>query len=305
MAPAVLSTANSGEKTDLCLICCQSIEQNEKAQQIGEKGLERFQALVKQWSTINIPLQDARHRYTEAYSKITSSTENENVLRVHTTCRVQFRTNIERCTNKFGLKITDEEGAIETDYEFPERRATRSVTKPLYSKKVCFVCNTERVIDKNPYNEGGLARCYTKIVADRLATRKELFMKDKDCRPFSVALRLEILLSGQAHDIFAIDIYYHQSCYIKFVLSPSTPKEIKTEENQKENDVFAVFLYRVKTRIIRDKQAFLLNELLIDIQILSEEEGLNGPAITNTRTLKWYIIEHTGEQISFFHLDNI
>ena len=299
MAKPFLAT-NISETHDLCLICHRSIRDNEKAQKIGEKGLDRFQALAQQWSTVNIPLQDEWHRYTDVYSRITSQSERENTLRVHTTCRVQFSTNIQRCISKYGFKIMGEKGLKEPEYESPNKGATWPVTNPLSSKRLCFVCNTERVSDKNQYNEGGLARCSTKDTADRLMARKEVFMKDKENRLFAAARRLEILLSGQAHDIFAMDLYYHQSCYIKFVHSPYTTKEGEAEENRKEKDALAAFLYRVKTKILRDKQAYLLNELLKDIEILSEEEGLNNPAITNTRTLKRYIIEHVREDVAFF-----
>jgi len=30
------------------------------------------------------------------------------------------------------------------------------------------------------------------------------------------AKRLELLLSGQSFDVFAVDVYYHRSCYLSF-----------------------------------------------------------------------------------------
>eukprot|EP00794_Sanderia_malayensis_P012974 gene12974-14308_t len=83
--------------------------------------------------------------------------------------------------------------------------------------------------------------------------------------------RLDLLLSGQAHDIFAVDIFYHQSCYIK-----------------------------VKTSVIWDKKAFLLNKLLTDIQFLSEEQHLERPAITETKSLRRLLEKELGDQIGFF-----
>ncbi len=303
MAEPFLSTT-IGNKQDLCLICCQIIKKNEKSQTIGEQGLERFKVLADQWSKVDIPLQDERHRYTDVHDKLISSRSNNTILKVHTKCHLQFRTNIERCVTKYGLKAepqpSEEDKTFESEYESLKKRATRSTTDLLSSKEICFVCNVKRVVDDNSYHEGGLARCSTKNAADRLIERKETFLKDKACRFFVAARRLNILLSGQTHDIFAADIYYHQSCYIKFAFSPFTKQEKEVDENKKVNDVLNIFLYRLKKKIIRDKHAYFLSELLKDIEILSDDEGLESPAFSNTRSLKRYITDNLGEEISFF-----
>ena len=60
------------------------------------------------------------------------------------------------------------------------------------------------------------------------------------------------------------------------------------------------FYYKVKTKIIRDKAAFLLNELLEDVKVLSDEEGLPCPPISHTSTLKRRLIKEFNEALSFF-----
>eukprot|EP00794_Sanderia_malayensis_P017244 gene17244-18963_t len=113
--------------------------------------------------------------------------------------------------------------------------------------------------------------------------------------------RLDLLLSGQAHDIFAVDIFYHQSCYIKFAIKPVSQREREEDEKKgKEEDVINAFLYRVKTSVIRDKKAFLLNKLLTDIQFLSEEQHLERPAIAETKSLRRLLEKELGDQIGFF-----
>ncbi len=108
-------------------------------------------------------------------------------------------------------------------------------------------------------------------------------------------------MSGQAHDIFAVDIFYHQSCYIKFAIKPVSQTDREEEEKKgKEEDVINAFLYRVKTSVIRDKKAFLLNELLTDIQFLSEEQYLEKPAIAETKTLRRLLERELADQIGFF-----
>ena len=60
------------------------------------------------------------------------------------------------------------------------------------------------------------------------------------------------------------------------------------------------FLHKLRIKVIRDKCAYLLNEFLEDIKILSEENGLQEPVIKNTTTLKRKILEKYGDDISFF-----
>ncbi len=107
-------------------------------------------------------------------------------------------------------------------------------------------------------------------------------------------------MSGQAHHIFAVDIFYHQSCYIKFAIKPVPQRDIEEEEQKgKEDDVINAYLYKVKTSVIRDKKAFLLNELLTDIQFLSEEQHLERPAIVETKTLRRLLEKELGDDIGF------
>ena len=39
---------------------------------------------------------------------------------------------------------------------------------------------------------------------------------DSDSNWYAGAKHLELLLSGSLHDIFVVDVYYHQSCYLRF-----------------------------------------------------------------------------------------
>ena len=66
----------------------------------------------------------------------------------------------------------------------------------------------------------------------------------------------------------------------------------------KKDDVTEAFLYKLKSKIIRDKEA--LNELLKDIETLSEEKGLEYPVICHSFPLKRSLIQEFGDKISFF-----
>ena len=59
----------------------------------------------------------------------------------------------------------------------------------------------------------------------------------------------------------------------------------------------------LKKRIVHEKDAFLLNDLLKDIKRLSELDGLMEPIISNTRTLKRRIIDKFSDDISIYPKD--
>ena len=75
----------------------------------------------------------------------------------------------------------------------------------------------KQTLDNNPYESGGFGRCERNKSANRLLERREEYIQNKEHRFFAAANRLQLALSGQSHDIFAIYVYYHQSCYLKFV----------------------------------------------------------------------------------------
>ena len=77
-------------------------------------------------------------------------------------------------------------------------------------EKICFVCIDVRESDDNSYNSGGLARCALNMF-------KDVFFQDENHKFHTAAQCVNILLSGQSHDVHAADIYYHQSCYLRFV----------------------------------------------------------------------------------------
>ena len=181
------------------------------------------------WSTLNVPVHERQHRFTEVHSRME---EEEAILSkyAHASCNAEFRNNYERIRKKYGT--LEEPGDVEMEDEgdvprSPVKKRTRSNTGYLQTKVRCFVCDSERRVDGNSYNEGGLGRCSIESTAERLLERMKMYLCDRSHRLYTAANRLELLLSGQSHDIYAVDIYYHQSCYIKFVHSPISDKSAK------------------------------------------------------------------------------
>ena len=125
-------------------------------------------------------------------------------------------------------------------------------------------------------------------------------MQDREHRFYSASRRLQLQLSGATHDIFAVDVFYHQSCYLKFVFSQNFQEALFNTTSEREQDTMQAFFLKVKSKVVREKCAYFLNELLNDIKILSEEQGLETPVINSTKSLKRQLISQFVEGISFF-----
>ena len=84
------------------------------------------------------------------------------------------------------------------------------------------------------------------------------------------------MMSGPVHDIFALDVYYHKKCYTNFVRE----KEIRTvscDETQtsKSEQVKEEFLHLILKRIIQEKKAYFLTELMQDVEEMSSDSDLD------------------------------
>ena len=109
--------------------------------------------------------------------------------------------------------------------------------------------------------------------ADKILESKDVFLEDKHHNNHQAAKRLDVILAG-AHDIFAADVYIHQSCYISFVIKAVNPKSPDEYLQEKDNDVKTLFAYKARTSILKDKAAYLTHELLKDVAFISDEQGL-------------------------------
>ena len=72
------------------------------------------------------------------------------------------------------------------------------------------------------------------------------------------------------------------------------------EKMQKQDDVLLLFKFKLRRKIIRDHEAFLLHELLRDIASISTEQGLEDPPIHETSTLRRFTEKNFADEISLF-----
>ena len=193
--------------------------------------------------------------------------------------------------------------SLESPTEEEENLSERLIITPSTStfvriKKLCFICNEYRESESNAYNCGGLARCCEEGARRKLLHRMNVFLQDPATKFHEAATRLYMKIGCEAHNLFAADIYYHHSCYIKFALKKMEQTEGETVELL-ENDILEEFFLALKKRIVHEKDAFLLCDVLEDIKRLSEHNELTEPIISNTRTLKRRIIDKFSDDISF------
>ena len=110
--------------------------------------------------------------------------------------------------DEIGVSIQDDESYLnrlsfeETSMRMRCREETSDMQQR-YNIYKCFICYKIRDVEGNPYKEDGLGRCSYDNSSKRLLERKELYKKDTSHRFYEAAMRLELLLSGHSHDIFA------------------------------------------------------------------------------------------------------
>ena len=83
------------------------------------------------------------------------------------------------------------------------------------SQSYCVLFVTQKAADSKQFNEGGLGLCSEKGSKEKLTESMRRNKPEDDYQ--EAAHRLNLLLSGPAHDIFDLDVYYHKRCYTNFV----------------------------------------------------------------------------------------
>ena len=164
----------------------------------------------------------------------------------------------------------------------------------------CFICNDQRQSDNNPYGEGGLARCSQKDAANKILDKNNYHMQNRNNKFYLAAKRLNMLLSGASHDIFATDIFYHRSCYRNYVRikKQSVDQEKEKLKIQKDN-ILQMFFSKTGLKILIDKEAYMLNDLLKDIEVISNSHKVK-TVEKQTVKLRRLLTSKFGEEISFF-----
>ena len=64
-----------------------------------------------------------------------------------------------------------------------------------------------------------------------------------------------------------------------------------------------MFLSKIRLKILLDKEGYMLNDLLKDIEVIGNSHGVE-TVVKQTVELRRLLTSKFGEEISFFHLEN-
>ena len=120
---------------------------------------------------------------------------------------------------KIRLEIEKDYRVVNTKNESVYHTLTK--TRRFFSDKIiCFICNTERSIETNYYNEGEIVRCLFNETAKILLDKNEIYLKNQNNHLFMTSK----CLNGFSHYAYAADVFCHQSFYIRFIHTTLTSK---------------------------------------------------------------------------------
>ena len=107
------------------------------------------------------------------------------------------------------------------------------------------------------------------------------------------------MIKGNVYGVlFAVDVYYHKRCYSSFTYTyQPTLEDVNTKHI--EDPLIDCFFRKIELKVLRDKEAYLLTNLLQDIKEMSVEYGLTEPPrrLIHTYQLKKMIQLRLGNDI--------
>ena len=99
-------------------------------------------------------------------------------------------------------------------------------------------------------------------------------LDDESNKFHKAACRLNVMIKGSVYgDPFTVDVYYHKRCYSSFTYTYQPTLE---DANTKhiEDQLIDCFFRKIELKVLKDKKAYLLTDLLQDIKEMSVEFGL-------------------------------
>ena len=250
---------------------------------------------------MDIDVEDDAFEFTKVSDRISSTPKD---YEVHRNCRITFLSSAQfaRKERKYvssshtdtDKESTNNEQTIEVNSSDSfDRKSTRKSSK--VSEKICFICNQLTKADESSYNSGGLARCSDNRASIKLDSSINTYGEG---HKFYEASQRLMVLKERSFDIFAADIFYHKICYNQYVYSHCEAVN-DLDISKIKDDVSETFFRLFSKKVIKQKEAYLLTELLIDIEEMSHDAGLDKPVISQTSNLKRKLEELYNDQIGF------
>ena len=83
---------------------------------------------------------------------------------------------------------------------------------------MCFIYNEYQGYDSNAYNCGDVGKCCEQGARRKVFDTMDAFLQNPAVKFLEAATSLYMKKGYEAQDFFKADIYYHNFCYLKFVL---------------------------------------------------------------------------------------
>ena len=208
------------ENEETCLLCKKSFSKSsDTVRSFSQKGWPKIVDHARKWKDVNLPVTHDYYMFTHVHEEIKD--KSTAFGRAHEKCRVTFSTKCETFRVRFAKDTGDEKEITHVDDEKKPGAipANRRSTNSLVSG-VCFVCTTETKTDKKQYKKGGLAKLSgaEKDTVKRLHSRTESYITNHSHPHYPAACRFAQAFDLINKNVLDSDIYYHQKCYIRYVL---------------------------------------------------------------------------------------
>ena len=205
-----------------CAICNNIIVKKKDGHQLTNGGWTKIKEWASLWMKLRIPDDDKLAYYSKVYDRIQAVNVPGSV---HENCRKQLLFKYSKYkkygdnststlvsstdinTTSIETSISDLIAAEDNDVtNILSSPCTRSLVSSRTEEKNCFICDA----DKNEKT----FRISKVRVSDETSASKDIHLNNPNSAYHLAAKRLDLLLSGQSHDIYAADIYYHNHCLV-------------------------------------------------------------------------------------------
>ena len=165
-----------------CLLCDKTIQEKEPKQTVCSAGLETIKEKVERWSQVQILSKDRPYHEFAYVSKRLETAKCP--INVHTKCRINFRTHLDRKVQQYGIQLEKRDGSktaaqgVSTESVTGTKR--RSNRLPGHAKFICFICNTISEADRKPFSEGGLGKCSEERAYNKLEESMRNRIQEED-----------------------------------------------------------------------------------------------------------------------------
>eukprot|EP00795_Rhopilema_esculentum_P009663 gene9663-17422_t len=310
--------------------CSQHLREKrkEKISSFKDDGWLNVQEQARPWSTINVDSADSKYAFTKVFEKIT---ETCAFGKAHTACRTSFRTKLESCEGKYGLVEIENSsigGDLLEESQKEDRVSRRFCSQHLREKRKEKISSFK---DDGWLNVQEQARPWSTINVDsadskyaftkvfekitetcafgkaHTACRTSFRTKLESCEGKYGLVEIEnssiggdLLEESQKEDRVSRRFCSQHLREKRFAINEQRrQKQIDDDLEDIQNDVMSEILGKIRTKILLEKQAFLLSNLLRDVMNLSDEKGIDSP-VNNTAALKKKLVGVFSERLGFY-----